>query len=83
MEIVRKDGSRVAIDWVTGRSCSLNVSGDCSAKRPNKSLVGGVPVVVRLEGKRTEDEVRVLSADEVSGGTSKVRNMTCAQRLLF
>ena len=50
------------------------MSGNCSA-RPNKSTVGGVQVVVHLEGKSREEEVGVLSADEVSGGFSKVRNI--------
>ena len=32
-------------------------------------------MVVHLEGKNREEEVGVLSADEVSGGISKVRNI--------
>ena len=55
------------------------VSGDCSTKQPNKSPVCGVEVAGRCEGNKREDEVRVLSVGESSGGSSNVRNMTCAR----
>ena len=54
------------------------MSGDCSAKRPNKSPVCGVEVG-QCERNNREDEVGVLSVGEVSGGSSNVRNMTCAR----
>ena len=53
------------------------VSGDCSAKRPNESLVCGVEVVGRCEGNNREDEMGVLSVDEISGESSNVQNTTC------
>ena len=46
------------------------VSGDYSAKRPNKSPFCGVRVVGRCEGNNREDEVGVLSVGEFSGGSS-------------
>ena len=56
-----------------------NIADSMRSKRPNKSPAGGVQVVVRLEGISREDEAGVLSADEVSGGASKVRNLTCGR----
>ena len=55
------------------------MSGNCSAKRPNKSPVCGVEVVGQCEGNNREDEVGVLCQGGVSGGSSNVRNMTCAR----
>ena len=59
--------------------CAHPVSGLFSAKRPNKTPVFGVEVVGRCEGNNREYEVGVLSVREVSGGSSNVRNMTCAR----
>ena len=46
---------------LTGALDSSPVSRDCSAKRPTKSPVGGVQMVVWLEGNNREDEVGVLN----------------------
>ena len=54
------------------------MSGDWSANRPNKSLIGGAQEFVGLGGKSREEEVGVLSV-ECEDGSSKVRNMTCAR----
>ena len=52
-----------------------DVSGTCSAKRPNKSPFGVAQGFV-LFGKSAE--AGVLSLDERSAWSSKMRNMTCA-----
>ena len=60
-----------------------DVSGTCSAKRPNKGPCGVAQGFVLFGKKSTEEEAGMLSLDEGSARSRKMRNMTCARGWWF
>ena len=61
------------------KATSAAVSGDFSANRPNKSPVCGGKRHANVKGTTEKVQVGVLCEGEISGGSSNVRNMTCAR----
>ena len=59
------------------------MSGDCSAKRPDKNLESGAQGFVLCGEENRKQEVGVLSVDAKGPGSSDVRNMTCGRGWSF